>query len=161
MQKIPNAYITFQERSASGMVDLYLNSFADTAIEVLLDATQTSDKRNRRSQDIDEHLERFHDAKYDWKRYVLFNFAMKNSKVVLPMDPSAHDKVFTFVRSTNTLYRGNIPIKVNAVPKLSGGSRPFKSGQTRSFSTMLKYSRDTRPVHFTLLKNLVTCIRRW
>jgi hypothetical protein len=160
MQKIPNAHIAFQECSASGMVYLYLNSFADTAIEVMVDATQSSEKSKCRSQDIDEHLERFRDGKYDWKRYVLFNFAMKNDKVVLPWDTSAHDKVYTFVRSTNTLYRGMKPIKFNAVTKRSGRPRPIKSGQTRSFSTMLRCAGDTRPAHFSLLKNLATCIRR-
>jgi hypothetical protein len=161
--KIPNAYLHFQERAVSGVVDFYLNGFADTAIEVMLDATQTTDpKSTQQSQDIDRHQERFRNGQYEWKRYVLFNFAISNDKVVLPRDTSAHDKVYTFVRSTNTLYRGNKPITSPAIPKLSGGSRPFKDGQTRSFSTMLRtgYGRDTRPVHLSMLKYVATFFRR-
>lgn len=41
--KIPNAHLQFQERAEreSGVVDVYLNGFADTAIKVMLDATKT------------------------------------------------------------------------------------------------------------------------
>jgi hypothetical protein len=128
--KIPNVYLSYQERVAPGLVDVYLNSFADTSIEFMLDATQTvNEESEKKSQDIDGHLQRFRDGKYAWKRFVLFNFAMSNDKVVLPRDLTAHDKVYTYVRATNTLYRGNKPIKFSAIPKLSGGSRPFEDGK--------------------------------
>lgn len=163
--KIPNAYLHFQERATSGAVDFYLNGFADTAIVVMLDATQTADPKNKRqSQDIDGHQERFHDGKYDWKRYVLFNFAMTTKDtVILPRDKSAHDKVYTYVRSTNTLYRGDKPIKSPAIPNLSGGSRPPTDGQTRSFSTMLRsnYPRDVRSLKLSTLKHFMAFIRGW
>lgn len=162
--KIPNAYLHFQERAVSGVVDFYLNGFADSAIEVMLDATQTGDPKTKgQSQDIDAHQKRFHDGKYDWKRYVLFNFAMSKNEVILPRDVTVHDKVYTFVRSTNTLYRGTKSIRCPAIPNLSGGSRPFGDGQTRSFSTMLRAScaRDARPVHFSMPKHFISCIRRW
>lgn len=161
--KVPNAYLHFQERGESGVVDFYLNGFADTAIEVRLDATQTVDERTKgQSQDIDAHQTRFHDGKYHWKRYVLLNFAMSKD-AVLPRDDSAHDKVYTFVRATNTLYRGMKLIKAPAIPALSGGSRfisppdqlrvPTRSnaadgrrGQTRNFTTVAK--------------RLLACVRR-
>eukprot|EP00981_Chlorochromonas_danica_P008963 scaffold2382_cov184-Ochromonas_danica.AAC.2 len=61
--------------------------FADTAIEVMLDATHTADpKSNRRSQDMDGHQKRFGEGKYDWKRYALLNFAMINDKITLPWE---------------------------------------------------------------------------
>lgn len=138
--KIPNALLHFQERAKdrSGAVDFYLNGFADTAIEVMLDATQTLNPETKgQSQDIDMHRQRFL-ANYNWKRFVLFNFAMSNDKVILPRDSTVHNRVYTFVRSTNTLYRGMEPIKTPAIPYLSGGSRPINDGQTRSFSTVVK-----------------------
>jgi hypothetical protein len=160
--KIPNAYLQFQERGVSGVVDVYLNGFADTAIEVMLNATQTTDvDSTRQSQDIDGHLKRFRGDKYHCKRYVLFNFAMTKDKVVLPKDETAHDKVYTYVRSTNTLYRGAKPIKSSAIPNLSGGSRPFNDSQTRSFSTMLRgyRPRDVRSLKLSVLKHLMVLIR--
>jgi hypothetical protein len=123
---IPNAYISFQERAAPGLVDFYLNGFADTAIEVMLNATQTVNETSKKqSQDIDGHLQRFSENKYPWKRFVLFNFAMSKDKV-LPRDVTAHEKVYTYVHSTNTLYRGDKLIKFPAIPNLSGGSRLFE-----------------------------------
>jgi len=162
--KIPNAYLHSQERAASGVVDFYLNGFADTAIEVMLDATQTAAPNStRQSQDIDGHQERFRDGKHDWKRYVLFNFAMSKDEVILPRDFTVHDKVYTFVRSTNSLYRGNKLLRSPAIGKKSGGSRPFNDGQIRSFSTMLRADcpRDVRSLHFSMLKHFVTFIKRW
>lgn len=129
--KIPNAYLYFQELTVSGRVDFYLNSFADTAIEVMLNAIQTIQKRTPQSQDIDKHLKRFHPDKYAWKRYVLFNLTKKGVSPVLPSDISAHDKMYTFVRSTNTLYRGEALIKKSAIPNLSGGSRSFSTALLR------------------------------
>ena len=138
----------FQERGVKGVVDFYLNGFADTAIEVILDATQTIDETTKgQSQDMDAHQKRFHEGQYHWKRYVLFNFAMSNDKIILPRDTSAHDMTYTFVRSTNTLYRGLTLIKTPAVPKLSGGSRPLIPGQKRSYST--------------LATRFMACVKRW
>jgi hypothetical protein len=126
--KIPNAYLSFQERgNDSSLVDFYLNGLADTAIEVLRDATQTVHEETKgQSQDMDGHLGRFLDNTYPWKRFVLLNFNMKRGgKIILPRNETFHDKVYTYVHETNTLYRGNERIKCPAVPKLSGGSRPF------------------------------------
>ena len=170
-KKIPNAYLHFQERAVSGRmkgvesgrVDFYLNGFADTAIEVMLDATQTAHPGSAgQSQDIDKHLERFTSGKYPWKRYVLFNFAMKGDTPILPRDTSAHDKVYTYVRSTNTLYRGDKRLKSPAIPKLSGGSRSFSS--TKS-SAILRAGAtlNTKPAQFSVLRPFMTCIclTRW
>ena len=153
--KIPNAYLSFQERAVSGRVDFYLNSFADTAIEVVFNATQTADpKSTRQSRDIDDHSERFHHGKYAYKRYVLFNFAMSGDKIVLPRDTSTHDKVYTFVRSTNTLYCGKNLIKQPAIPNLSGGSRSFSTALTAGCA------RNTKPPQFSMLRLFLTCARR-
>lgn len=143
--KLPNAYIHFQERGRKGLVDFYLNGFADTAIEVILDATRTvNEETKEQSQDMDVHLKRFTEGKYPWKRYVLFNFAMTKDEVVLPRNETAHDKVYTFVRSKNALFRGNKEIQTPAIPRLSGGFRP---GPTRSYSTVVK--------------RVITYVRRW
>lgn len=108
--KIPNAYLHFQERGNIDVVDFYLTGFADTAIEVMLDAMQTVDAKTKgQTQDIDAHLKRFDDGDYPWTRYALLNFAMSKERVILPRNTFAHDKVYTFVRSTNTLYRGMTP----------------------------------------------------
>lgn len=156
--KIPNAYLHFQERGVSGVVDFYLNGFADTAIEVMLNTTQTTDPMStRQSQGIDGHLERFRVDKYPWKGYVLFNFAMNNDKIILPRDESAHDKVYTFVRSTNSLFRGRKLIKCPAIPKLSGGSRPFRDVQTRRVATMM--NPETIGQHDTVRSPFD--LRRW
>jgi hypothetical protein len=140
------------------VVDFYLNGFADTAIEIMLDATQTVDSNTKgQSQDIDAHLQRFLDKKYSWKRYVLLNFAMTTDKLVLPRDTSAHEKVYTFVRSTNTLYRGNKVIKSPAIHRLNGGSRPIISDrQNRGFSTYVraKCTVDVKHLSLSMMKGL-------
>ena len=154
--KIPNAYLSFQERSNSGRVDFYLNGIADTAIEVLLNATQTAHPTSaQQSQDIDGHLERFRSDQYHWKRYILFNFALNSKDVILPRDISAHDKVYTFVYSTNTLYRGNKAIKMPAVPKLSGGSRLFSTNTLRAGVSRGAKSTVSLFMHF-----MTSCMRR-
>lgn len=158
--KVPNAFLQFQERGASGNVDFYLNGLADTAIEVMLDATKTADVNSQRqSQDIDGHCDRFRSDKYDWKRYVLLNFNMRNCKIVLPRDVSVHDKVYTFIRENNTLYRGDKSIRSPAVPKLPGGSRPMDD-QTRRYSTVLRAKcPNGRPVPLVMLKHFIARIK--
>lgn len=123
--RVPNAYLQFQERGISGLVDFYLNSHAETAIEVLLNATQTTlhPASTRQSQDIDSHADRFLSGKYPWTRYVLFNFAWDKNEVVLPRNESLQKRTYTFVRKSNTLYRGATLIKENAAPRLTGGSK--------------------------------------
>eukprot|EP01033_Poteriospumella_lacustris_P012901 gene12901-9231_t len=123
--RVPNAYLQFQERGISGLVDFYLNSHAESAIEVMLNATQTTldPASTRQSQDIDSHADRFLSGKYPWTRYVLFNFAWDKNEVVLPRNESLQKRTYTFVRRSNTLYRGATLIKENAAPRLTGGSR--------------------------------------
>ena len=159
--KIPNVFLNFQQRGVSGKVDFYLNGLADTAIEVMLDATQTADvKSKQQSQDIDGHWDRFNSDKYDWERHVLLNFNMSKDKIILPRDVSAHDKVYTYIRNTNTLYRGNKSIRSPAVPKLSGGSRPVDD-QIRRYSTVLRAKcPDVRPLPFVMLKHFMARIKK-
>ena len=122
--KIPNAYLSFQKREAifgAGVVELYLNGIADTAIEVMIDATRKTDldTNDVQSRDIDDHLQRFKDRQDDYERFVLLNFALTKDKVVLPRDKTAHDKVYTFVLSSNTLYRGDKVLRCPAIPNLT------------------------------------------
>ena len=114
---ISNAFVSFQERASegTGRVDFYINGVADCAIEVLLNAVRRKEKTAKfQSQDIDQHLLRFHGDKYAWSRFALLNFAM-TKEIVLPTDPAHNDKVYTYVHSTNTLYRGEKAIKAPAV----------------------------------------------
>lgn len=118
--KFRNVHLPFQKRGSVSVVDFYLNDDASsTAIQVMADA----------------NLQGYDASDYPWQRRVIFNFA---DWLSLPGNTAVHDKVYTFMRSTNTLYRGTTPIKTPAVPQLSGGSsfvRP--AGQTRSFSTVV------------------------
>lgn len=153
--KIPNAYLHFRERSRFGLMEFYLNGFADTAIGVMLDATQTANPESeRQSRDIDAHLQRFCAKEYTRRRFVLLNFAMNSDDIVLPMDASAHDKVYTFVRSTNTLYRGVELLRSPAIPDFSGSSR--------SFSTIFRTgcARGTKAAQFSFLGFLTTGMKR-
>lgn len=91
----------------------------------MLDAGQRTKMSSKpQSQDVDEHFGRFLDGKYSWKRFLLFNFALSEGDFVLPREESGHEQCYTFLRSTNTLYRGKNIIKTSAVPKLSGGGEP-------------------------------------
>ena len=58
-------------------------------------------------------------GRYPFERYVIFNFAMKGSAPVLPRSEEHHDKVYTYLHDTNSLYRGNKCIKAPAVKRLS------------------------------------------
>ena len=82
---------------------------------------------------------------------MLLNFNMSKDKIILPRDIGAHDKVYTYIRNTNTLYRGDKSIRSPAVLKLSGGSRPMDdqttntSGSKRSFSPKKKRRKNSSP----------------
>jgi hypothetical protein len=145
-----------------GRVDFYLNGLADTTIMVLRNAVQSaipgSETMRAPSQDIDEHLARFRSGKYPRKRFVLFNFAM-STDIVLPRDETAHDKVYTYVHKTNTLYRGKVPIKPNIAIRRTGGSPPLPLspgvGQSKQqFSTMASGAGPG------LRRFVATCFRR-
>ena len=61
--------------------------------------------------DINGHLEKFTCiGKYCLPRFSIVNFAMdpmdRKTCPALPSDARYHDRVFTYVHSTNTLYRG-------------------------------------------------------
>ena len=121
-QIVPNVFMKYQHHSVSGgYVDFYINSHADTTIKVIRNARNGSEGQ---AIDIDTHLNRFTSGKYHWNKFVLLNFAM-TTDLVLPRDEASHEKVYTYVRSTNILYRGNKVLKTNAMPKLSGGSKPM------------------------------------
>lgn len=114
---ISNAFVSFQKRASAGKgrVDFYISGVADCAIEVLLNAVRRKDATATfQSQDIDQPFLRFHGDKYAWSRFALLNFAMTKN-IVLPTNPAHNDKVYTYVHSTNTLYRGENAIKAPAV----------------------------------------------
>eukprot|EP01031_Cornospumella_fuschlensis_P026461 gene26461-31980_t len=148
--RVPNASLSTLEHAVSsgGVVDLYLNDgVTDTTIGVMLDATRATDaKAKGLAKDIDTYEKRLREGRYPWERYVLLNFAMSQAEVVLPTDSSAHDKVYTFVHSSNTLFRGAKAIKTRAVPMLYADWRYFSRDQTRSYSTMTR--------------RFMTCVRR-
>ena len=113
--KISNATLRFQETSEHiGYVDFNLNGFADYAIEFIRNATKARSNPNlyptesRKSADINEHLERFTSGKYHWQRFFIVKFSMVGVTPVLPDNAAYHDRIFTYVHSSNTLYRGNV-----------------------------------------------------
>lgn len=123
--RAPNAYLKFQECGNRGLVEFYLNGLADSAIEELLNETQTVDQASgRQSQAIDDHADGFLNGNYPWKRYVLFNFAMKGDGLVLPRNQAMWNKTCTFVSELNCLFRGRTIMKENVTPRLTGGTRP-------------------------------------
>ena len=122
-----NAYLRSQESSKNkGCVDFYLNGFADDiAIEFIRNGCIGSEvAESTQSIDISAHLERFTKpenygkTKYHWKRFALVNLNMKGNKLVLPLETVYHDRIYTYMHSSNTLYRGKIPIKAPAVGAL-------------------------------------------
>jgi len=114
-----NVFLRSQERSiGTGLVDFYLNGYADTAIEFIRDATIVK-SGGPRSTDIDEHLGRFLNKEYyHWNRFLIVNLAMKGDKLILPQNSAYHKNVFTYVHETNTLYRGSTAIVRPAVHSL-------------------------------------------
>ncbi len=106
--RIANVTLRFQETSEnSGYVDFHLNGFANCAIEFIRNATLVKPEKSPQSTDMDAHLARFTSGKYHWQRFFIVNFSMVQKTPVLPSDAKYHDRVFTYVHSTNTLYRGN------------------------------------------------------
>lgn len=91
-----------QVTSTGGYVDFYVDGYCDHAVEFIRNATVAN---------CDEHVSRFTLGKYHWKNFVLVNFAMDSPKVVLPTNEAFHDIFFTYVHSSNTLYRGAKAIK--------------------------------------------------
>lgn len=108
LDRIANATLRSQESSEhSGHVDFFLNSFSNCAIEFIRNATLARPGKLPQSTDIDTHLLRFTSNNYHWKRFFIVNFSMERKTPVLPSDASYHDRIFTYVHSTNILYRGN------------------------------------------------------
>jgi hypothetical protein len=93
---LPNATLRFQEPSQDvGYVDFYLNGNSDYAIAF---------KTRRYSTDINDHFSRYKSGKYHWKKFFIVNFDMIGDTPALPDDETLHDKIFTYVHSTNTLF---------------------------------------------------------
>ena len=78
--------------------------------------------RNATQGTCNEHLSRFLSGKYPWKNFIIVNFAMKGSNIVLPTNQHYHNIVFTYVHSENTLYCGNTAIKSPAVSSLESAA---------------------------------------
>jgi hypothetical protein len=104
--------MSFQDRGVWGRVGVRLNgSDADTAIQVVVNPVDPDSTEMCHSQDIDEHAERLQNDRYPWQRYALFIVAWEQNEVVLPSDRSMWDKTYTFVRASNSLYRGKTLLK--------------------------------------------------
>lgn len=134
MNHVKNAFLQFQSRADKGHVDFYCNGVIGGAIEVLLDATESSV-----SQNIDEHANRFVEdkekCKYKYKHWALLHFAM-TKPVILPTDTAIHDRVYTYSHENNALYQGKKVIKQPAVLSLPCPGRvPYIPLSKRSFTT--------------------------
>jgi hypothetical protein len=70
---------------------------------------------------------------------------MTNDKITLPRDAVHHDKVFTYVHVSNTLYRGTTPLSSPAVLKLpcpGHATRNYHSTiARRTLHSLLKYRK--------------------
>ena len=97
MGHFSNIHMDSQVTSTAGYVDFYVNGYCDHAVEFIRNATVAK---------CDEHVSRFTIGKYHWKNFVFVNFAMESPFVVLPTNKKYHDIFFTYVHSSNTLYRG-------------------------------------------------------
>ena len=121
---IRNVHLTSQMQvETGGRMDFYVNGAVDHGLEFIRNATQTRvpivPGKKGQSADIDEHLHRFLSGRYPFERYVIFNFAMKGKAPVLPRSEEHHNKVYTYLHATNSLYRGSKCIKAPAVKRLS------------------------------------------
>ena len=120
-----NIHIETQVSSNSGWVDYYVNGYCDHAVEFI---------RNATLQVCDVHLNRFISGKYNWKNFVVINFAMNSTNVVLPSDSKYRNIFFTYVHLTNTLYQGANAIKSPATSMAS--RRKILKKSTKSFTKL-------------------------
>jgi hypothetical protein len=66
----------------------------------------------------DEHLKRFASRKNSWKKFVIINYAMSCTNIILPSDSKYHDIFFTYVHKTKTLYQGGNPVTLRPISEL-------------------------------------------
>ena len=120
-KRISNATLRFQETSEQAAhVDFHLNGSSNCAIEFIRNATLAERVSSHQSSDMNSHLERFTSGKYHWERFFIANLVMdRRTALVLPSDVRYHDRVFTFIFSTNSLYRGSNLVSKPAVISLS------------------------------------------
>jgi hypothetical protein len=142
---ISNVYMSFQTqvipdrktRGANPQVDMFFNGRLNTHVELSRNATSAvlTSKFDRFAK------ERVVDCKeYDvgspgpysqWENYAIVNFVVSDKrKVVMPSNTKYNDdvytdKLYTFIKSTNTLYRGKNVISTNVVALLP--SRPHRN----------------------------------
>jgi hypothetical protein len=129
-QNVSNVFLQSQSRAESGFVDYYCNGFINGAVEFLVNG-----------HTFETHINRFHEKKYNYQNWALFNFSMGKGKVVLPKDEKLHDKVYTYVHASNALYRGTIVIKQPAVesrpaPHMVKYKPPYTLKLSKSFSVL-------------------------
>ena len=114
LKKYSNVFMKAQITSPnSGYADFYVNGACYCIVEFIRNATQAS---------CDEHLNRLLSGQYPWKNFIIVNFAMTGSNLVLPTNQRYRNIVFTYVHSENTLYCGNTAIKSPAVSSLASAS---------------------------------------
>lgn len=164
-----NAHVEFQERAPKdgGRVDVTINGIVNTTVVFLLNATKRSEEvylRDKaiqaqlvddddkpavpsiRSQDIDEHVERFTGGRYVGKNFIVVNFDTKHhSLTTLPRDKSVYGRFYTYCFYNNRLYLGdkvNEPVSICAVHNRPGGSPRLLPGEILPDGAL---SADVRP----------------
>ena len=120
-----NIHIETQVSSNSGWVDNYVDGYCDHAVKFIRNATLKM---------CVKHLNRFLSGKYYWKNFVIINFAMNSTNVVLPSDSKYRNIFFTYVHLTNTLYQGANAIKSPATSMAS--RRKILKKSTKSFTKL-------------------------
>ena len=105
--------------------------------------------RNGSVSQIEEHLQRFLSGNYPTGVFALFNFDLSTpmsspyspenvaERLKLPSSTEYHDRIYTYVRSTNCLYKGKQLIAAPAVLAFATqpvDERVLMSGVKRSFA---------------------------
>ena len=124
-------YTAHTGRAARGAIDYIFNGRLDLGIELALSQNATG---------VREHLERF-DKNYERyeKTGVVLHFQTKNEDPIIdltaPYDTAkAKERIYTFLKEKNALYRGNTLVRSNVVRYLP--SPTTKSYSTYVFSSM-------------------------
>ncbi len=119
VEHVSNVYIQSQSRATSGHVDFYCNGFINGAIEVLHNASPSSTGQN-----MEEHVSRFRESKYDFENWAILHFVTKKSKkLILPAMESLHDRIYTYDHEANALYQGRVIIKQPAIMSFPSAKR--------------------------------------
>lgn len=135
LSRFRNVHMEFQAPTNGKWMDFYVNGVVNCGVEIIRNATRTvSEGAEGGSADIDSHLNRFLSGEYAVSRFVIFNFNLKNEVLVLPKNTKFENHVYTYMHTTNTLFRGRRAIRAPAVGKLE--CRLPLSGSRMGFCTV-------------------------